>query len=107
MNEQPIRAIACTRGISTQTVYEKIDCIHRQCLSFLAAHEAKLARKRLRGLYISVDRQDYIVNWSDRAFKRNTQLTAIGSAHFGEFARAVRLKPPTRFGESAHPGRVA
>ena len=29
------------------------------------------------------------------------------SAHFGEFARAVRLKPPTRFGESAHPVRVA
>ncbi|MDZ7711846.1 MAG: hypothetical protein U5L06_01420 [Rhodovibrio sp.] len=80
VNKQPIRAIARTRGISTQTVYEKIDFIHRQCLSFLAAREAELARKRLRGLYISVDRQDYIVNWSDRAFKRNTQLTAIGSA---------------------------
>jgi hypothetical protein len=28
-------------------------------------------------------------------------------AHFGEFAQAVRLKPPTRFGEFAHPVRVA
>jgi hypothetical protein len=28
-------------------------------------------------------------------------------AHFGEFARAFRLKAPTRFGEFAHPVRVA
>ena len=53
VNKQPIRAIARTREISTQTVYEKIDFIHRQCLSFLAARETELARKRLRDLYIS------------------------------------------------------
>jgi len=80
VNKQPIRAIARTRGVSPQTVYDKIGFIHRQCLRFLAAREAEMERKNLRGLYISVDRQDYIVNWSDGAHKRNAQLTAVGSA---------------------------
>ncbi len=31
-------------------------------------------------LYISVDRQDYVVNWPQRQDKRNVQLTAVGSA---------------------------
>jgi hypothetical protein len=31
-------------------------------------------------LYIGVDRQDYVVNWTQREDKRNVQLTAVGSA---------------------------
>ena len=31
-------------------------------------------------LYIGIDRQDYVVNWTRREDKRNVQLTAVGSA---------------------------
>jgi hypothetical protein len=31
-------------------------------------------------LYLGIDRQDYIVNWTQREDKRNVQLTAVGSA---------------------------
>ena len=64
-----------------ETVYGKIDSLHKQCLVFVADRELHLLNgKQIRRLYVGVDRQDYVVNWTRREDKRNGQLTAVGSA---------------------------
>lgn len=81
MNKMPMTRICEVADISIQTLYDKIDFIHRQSLVFLAEHE----RRFLEGfstprLYVAVDRQDYVVNWTQRKDKRNITLRALGSA---------------------------
>jgi hypothetical protein len=66
--------------LSPKAVYDKIDFIHRQCLAFAADRERDLHRLPLRRLHISTDRQDYLVNWTDRKNRGNVKLTAVGSA---------------------------
>jgi len=80
VNKTPFRRLCELAQISPGTLYPKIDFLYRQCLAFAAEHERKLESMPLNRLYVSVDRQDYVVNWSDRADKRNVQLTAVGSA---------------------------
>ena len=62
------------------TLYRKIDFIHRQCLSFAAQRERNLPTLPLARLYIGVDRQDYMINWSDADDRRNIIFRAVGSA---------------------------
>lgn len=81
MNKMPFTRICEVADISIQTLYDKIDFIHRQCLAFAAKHERKLLEgEPFRRLYVAVDRQDYVVNWTQRKDKRNITLRAIGSA---------------------------
>jgi hypothetical protein len=62
------------------TLYDKIDFFYRQCLAFAGSHERRLADLNIVKLQVSVDRQEYIVNWSNTNDKRNTRINAIGSA---------------------------
>lgn len=80
MNKMPLSRICEVADISAQTLYDKIDFIHRQCLAFAGRQEAKLRSMTFRRLYVAVDRQDYTVNWTQRKDKRNITLRAIGSA---------------------------
>jgi len=81
MNKTPFKRICEVADINPKTLYDKINFIHRQCLAFAGEREQKLLNgKKIRRLYVSVDRQDYVVNWTQREDKRNTQLTAVGSA---------------------------
>jgi len=81
MNKSPFKRICEVADISMSTVYNKIDFFHKQCLGFVADRERKLLQgKHLDRVYVSVDRQEYVVNWSRRADKRNIKLSAIGSA---------------------------
>ena len=80
VSKAPVRSIAFQADLSPQAVYDKIDFIHRQCLAFAAAYERRLPESTRDRLWIQVDRQDHIVNWTDRRDKRNVQLTAIASA---------------------------
>jgi len=81
MNKTPFKRICEVADINPKTLYDKIDFIHRQCIAFAGDREQKLLKgKVIRRLYVSVDRQDYVVNWTQRADKRNTQLSAVGSA---------------------------
>lgn len=80
INKSPIRAIARVTDLSPKAVYDKIDFIHEKCMEFVAARETQLQSKPIHRLAISTDRQDYMLNWSDRKDRRNTQLTAVGSA---------------------------
>jgi hypothetical protein len=80
VNKVPFRRICEVAQTSMDTLYRKIDFIHRQCLVFAAGHERVLPEMNLPRLYLSVDRQDHIVNWSYANDKRNISLSAVGSA---------------------------
>ena len=81
MNKVPFNRICELTGVNMSTLYDKINFIHRQCLAFAASREAKLLNgMELPTLYISVDRQSYGVNWTQRKDRRNVMLHAVGSA---------------------------
>jgi transposase-like protein len=81
MNKVPFNRICEVADINPKTLYDKIRFLHRQCLLFVADRESRLLnRLPIRRLYVSVDRQEYTVNWTKRADKRNTMLFAVGSA---------------------------
>lgn len=97
MNKSPLSRICEVADVDIQTVYHRIDFIHKQCMAFVSRREqALLLGKQLTGkyrssgnvvlefpvdrLYLAVDRQSYVVNWTQRKDKRNVMLQAIGSA---------------------------
>ena len=81
VNGNPINRICELANVRPQTVYDKIDFFQEQCLKFLADKERRLiAGFPIAKLYLSSDRQDYIVNWTHRRDKRTTQLSAVGTA---------------------------
>ena len=80
VNKVPFRRICEVEEITMSTLYRKIDFIHRQCIGFAAERERNLPSKPLGHLYIGVDRQDYMINWSDAADRRNIIFRAVGSA---------------------------
>lgn len=81
LNKTPLSRICDALDISPQTLYDKLDFIYEQCVAFSAKKERRIPEVvKGRKCYLSVDRQDYIVNWSRRRDRRNLQLRAIGSA---------------------------
>jgi transposase-like protein len=80
MNKMPLRRICEVAQIGATSLYGKIDFLHRQAELLAGAHEQLLPDKRIERLFLSSDRQDYLVNWSDRKDKRPVQLSAIGTA---------------------------
>ena len=80
VNKMPLKRICETANINMVTLYRKIDFIHKQCLSFAASHERRLPEMNIPRLYLAVDRQNYIINWSNAGDKRNILLNALGTA---------------------------
>ncbi|MGH8806514.1 MAG: transposase [Noviherbaspirillum sp.] len=81
VNSVPLRRIVKLLQISPDTLYAKLDFIHRQRRLFAGARERTLLdRTDLRKRYISTDRQKFVVNWSSRKDRRNTLLLSIASA---------------------------
>jgi transposase-like protein len=80
VNKMPLKRICEAADINIETLYRKINFIHRQCLVFAAKHEKQLPGLSISRLYISVDRQDHVVNWKKANDKRNITLSALGSA---------------------------
>jgi transposase-like protein len=80
VNKMPFKRICETVGISMKTLYGKINFIHQQCLAFAAEQERTLPELDVHRFYVSVDRQDHIINWSQANDKRNIILSALGSA---------------------------
>jgi transposase-like protein len=99
MNKSPLSRICEVAEVNINTVYHRIDFIHKQCLAFAGHREQPLLLgKALTGkaldkidkktiiespikrLYVAIDRQSYSVNWSRRKDKRNVMLQAVGSA---------------------------
>lgn len=79
VNKVPLSRIVEILGISWELLYHRIDFIHEQCLRFAGNRERKLADIEFERLYISVDKQDHVINWTERKDKRNVVLSAITS----------------------------
>lgn len=81
VNKMPLKRISEAADISMPSMYDKIDFIHRQCVAFAKSRERQLLDGMpIKRLYLAVDRQDYLINWTDTKDKRNVILTSIGSA---------------------------
>src|SRR6266498_622120 len=80
VNKEPFNRILEVADIGSYTLYSRINFLHRQCLAFAGKIERKFQEKKLGRLYISVDRQEYTVNWTEARDKRNIRLHAITSA---------------------------
>lgn len=81
LNLEPVKRICEVADVGVGTVYNRIDFFHKQCMAFVGHREREFFEKtKLERLYISSDRQDYTVNWTDTLDKRNVILKAIASA---------------------------
>lgn len=82
VNKSPMRRICKILEIGPEALYQRIGFFHEQCRAFVVERERKLLNGVLRPerLYVAVDRQDYVVNWSSQTDRRNVQLHALGSA---------------------------
>jgi transposase-like protein len=82
VNGVAMRRICKIARISQKTLYDKIRFIHRQAMAFVARRERRLltGEVALERLYLSVDRQDHLVNWANRRDKRQTVFQAVGTA---------------------------
>jgi hypothetical protein len=80
MNKSPFRRICEVADISPQTLYDKIAFLYTQCQLFSGSRERNLSNMPIRRVYVGIDRQDYVVNWTNRLDKRNTTFQAVGSA---------------------------
>ena len=80
VNKMPFNRIMEVAEITAPTLYAKIEFIHKQCLDFAAVHERRLPELPISRLYLSVDRQNHMINWKVADDKRNIVLTAVGCA---------------------------
>ncbi len=80
VNQMALRRIQEIAGVANKTLRQRVDFLHRQALAFAAHREAKLKALPIRRLYLAVDRQDYAINWTRRADRRNVVLSAVASA---------------------------
>lgn len=81
IGKMPMRCIMDKLDITASTLYGKIDFLHHQVLAFVANRERRLlSGMEIPELQVSVDRQEYVVNWKNQFDKRNIRMMAIGSA---------------------------
>lgn len=78
--KMPLSCAAEFARVSPSTLYRKLDFIHRQCLLFASNRERRLPSMDIDRMYVCVDRMDHIINWTNRADKRNITIQAVGSA---------------------------
>lgn len=80
MNAMPLRRIVKVLDISFTVLYDRIDFLYEQCQLFAGERERTLLDRDLRRLYLSVDRQKLLVNWTTKASRKNTRLLSIATA---------------------------
>ncbi len=80
INKMPMRRMLETASISPQTLYRKIEFFQTQCLKFAARHEKKLEHMDFPVMHVSVDRQDYLVNWGSHVDRRSFMMHAVASS---------------------------
>ncbi|WP_290924638.1 hypothetical protein [Halodesulfovibrio sp.] len=102
VTKTPFRSLREVTGLTSKTLYRKIDFIHEQCLKFSSYREDKLKRMKFRQLNIATDRQDYVINWPNKFLKRNVVLQGVGSADNASgyvFAMNVNFDPALTLAE--------
>ncbi len=67
VNTVPLRRIMKLLKITPGVLYRRLDFIWKQCQAFAGSRERTLLEKQsLRKMYLSMDRQALMVNWSSR-----------------------------------------
>lgn len=82
--------------IRPKTLYDKLNYFHRQALLFSASREHDIPDNPPERLDLCCDRQDYIVNWSDKKVRKTVQLSAVGTADLASgyvFAMHLNFDP--------------
>lgn len=80
VNKMPLRRICESADIAPKVLYDRIDFFHEQAVAFLSEREREFPGLDVRRLYIGVDRQDHVINWSQREDKRNVTLSSVACA---------------------------
>ena len=81
INKLPMRRICEVADVGPETLYTKLRFLQERCVSFLRVVEGPLlSGKSLPNLLLSVDRQDYLINWGTNEDRRNIRLHGLGSA---------------------------
>ncbi len=93
VNKSPMRRICEVEEIAPPTLYQRISFFQQQCNVFAGAYERPLLQgKEIRRLNVAVDRQDYMINWSNQEDRRNVQLHALASAdHASGYVFGIHL----------------
>ena len=78
--KMPLRRICEAASVHPEVLYERIDFFHEQSLALLADRESDLEHMDIPRLYIGVDRQDNVVNWTQRKDKRKLTLNSVAAA---------------------------
>lgn len=81
LSKVPMRRILDIEEISPKTLYQRIGFFHQQVTAFVANRERRLLDgMKIERLFLEVDRQDHLINWTTQGDRRNVALHAIGSA---------------------------
>lgn len=81
MNKSPMRRICEVADIHPKTLYHRIDFFYEQCRKFAAHYESRLLTDfKADRVYVAVDRQDYIMNWTNQESRRNVTLHGLASS---------------------------
>ncbi len=80
VNKSPMRRICEVAEIGAETLYQRIAFFAKRFERFAAMQERKLMAMKIPRLYLQIDRQEYIVNWTKEADKRNVRMHALGTA---------------------------
>lgn len=77
VNKVALSRIVKMHDVSWAVLYNRIDFIYEQCKAFVARRERKLKTLPIERLYVAIDSQDYLVNWTERSDKRNVVLKGL------------------------------
>lgn len=82
VNKLVIRRACNVANISPSTLYGKLDYLYEQCLAFVGNRERRMMNGdfNIKPLFIGVDRQEYVLNWTKASNRKNIRLSAVGSA---------------------------
>lgn len=80
VGKMPLRRICDAADITFSLLRDRIDFFHEQATAFLSDREKEFAGLEIKRLYVGVDRQENLINWSKRENKRNVSLMSIAAA---------------------------
>lgn len=82
VNKVPMRRICEVLDLNPATLYSKLGYLAEVASEFSTRHERRITTGEvpMARAYISVDRQDHVLNWGSQLDRRYTALGAVGAA---------------------------
>lgn len=80
VGKMPLRRICEAADVGPEVLYDRIDFFHEQATAFLSDREKAIPDLDIERLYVGVDRQENMINWTRRKDKRNVALMSIAAA---------------------------